>query len=545
MDRKAERTAAPDKPSKSSGQGAEKRTRMREILGVLARHGALQGMTPEKLRAIVEELGPTFVKLGQILSMRQDMLPAAYCLELRKLRADVAPLPFSAVRQVLEEEYGAPLKAVFASMQETPLGSASIAQVHAAVLKDGTPVVVKVQRPGIRDTMSRDIVLLRRAAGILKASGAAGEVIDFRVVLDEMWAAAQQEMDFLLEAANAEEFRKNNEDINYVACPRIIRRHSTSRVLMMEHIRGIPIDAAAALEKAGYDRREIGEKLAENYVKQILEDAFFHADPHPGNLRIRDGKIVWLDLGMMGRLTPRDQEQLKKAVKAVAGGDVSALKEVLLTLGVHSGPVDHARLYTDIDDLLSRYGSMGMKEMDLGRLMEELLALAGTHRISMPPGVTMLGRGIVTIQGVLADLEPELSILSIMANHLAGDVLRPAALERELKEGARALLLSGRRAMDLPAQLSELLKMTVKGQSKVNLELTGSEEPLRRADRMVNRLVLGLIIAALLIGSALLCGAGLEPRLWGMPLPAAVGFGLAGVLGGCLLWSVFRRGRGR
>ena len=300
------------------GGRADNRHRLREILAVLARHGILRGLTPVKLRLIIQDLGPTFVKLGQILSMRQDMLPAEYCQELTLLRADVSPMPFGEVKEVVEAEYGVPMKSLFLSFEETPLGSASIAQVHAAVLRDGNEVAVKVQRPGVRDTMARDIVLLRRAAGILQRAGGIAGVIDFRMVLDEMWAVAQEEMDFLLEARHMDEFRDSNAGVAYVTCPRVEHRYTTSRALMMEYIDGIPIDDTDRLREEGYDLGEIGEKLAENYVRQILDEAFFHADPHPGNLRIRAGKIVFLDLGMMGRLSEKDRELLKTAVRAVA-----------------------------------------------------------------------------------------------------------------------------------------------------------------------------------------------------------------------------------
>lgn len=208
------------------GGRADNRHRLREILAVLARHGILRGLTPVKLRLIIQDLGPTFVKLGQILSMRQDMLPAEYCQELTLLRADVSPMPFGEVKEVVEAEYGVPMKSLFLSFEETPLGSASIAQVHAAVLRDGNEVAVKVQRPGVRDTMARDIVLLRRAAGILQRAGGIAGVIDFRMVLDEMWAVAQEEMDFLLEARHMDEFRDSNAGVAYVTCPRVEHRYT-------------------------------------------------------------------------------------------------------------------------------------------------------------------------------------------------------------------------------------------------------------------------------------------------------------------------------
>ena len=526
-----------------AGRPEETQNRLKEILQVLARHDIVKGMTPEKLRNIVEDLGPTFVKLGQIMSMRQDMLPAAYCRELSKLRTEVSPMPFDEVRQVIEEEYDTRLERVFASFDRQPLGAASIAQAHAAVLRDGSPVVVKVQRQGIRDVMARDIQLLRKAARILKAASSAGNALDFGVILNEMWAVAQQEMDFLIEARNAGEFYKLNQDVAYVTCPQIHSQVTTSRVLVMEYIEGFDLDRPDILTDNGYDLEEIGLKLADNYVKQIIDDGFFHADPHPGNLRIREGQIVFLDLGMMGRLSQRDKALFRQAVRAIAEHNVNALKDVLLTLGVHNGRINHTRLYGDIEDLLTQYGSMGLADMDLGRMLEEFLGLANSHGISMPEGVTMLTRGMLTIQGVLASLAPELNLVQIMANRMLGEAARDFDLLAELKDGGKTLAASGRKAVALPAQLSDLLGMTIKGQTKVNLELTGSDEPLAQVDRMVNKLVLALLSAALLVGSSLICTTDMKPKLLGIPMLGAFGFFIALILMGYLLVDTCRKKR--
>ncbi|MFQ8599611.1 MAG: AarF/ABC1/UbiB kinase family protein [Oscillospiraceae bacterium] len=235
------------------------------------------------------------------------------------------PMPFDEVKKVVEDEYGEALSAVFAAFDPEPLGAASIAQAHAARLQNGRRVVVKVQRPGVYATMEQDIALLHKAAGLLGFT-ALGEVVDLNMVLDEMWSVAQQEMDFLTEAQNADAFRQFNREVAYVDCPLIEHAHTTERVLVMEYIDGIAIDDTYTLASEEYDLDEIGLKLADNYVKQIIEDGFFHADPHPGNLQIRDGKIVWIDLGMMGRLSPRDKTLLRDGVKAIVRGDVTRLK---------------------------------------------------------------------------------------------------------------------------------------------------------------------------------------------------------------------------
>lgn len=516
------------------------RGRLREILLILARHEIIKGMSPVKLRAIIEDLGTTFVKLGQIMSMRRDMLPDAYCTELAQLRTDVHPLPFEEIRSVIESEYRAPLASVFAAFEEQPLGSASIAQAHVATLLDGTRVVVKVQRPGIRETMARDIALLHRAARIVDLTEI-GDVVDLNMVLDEMWAVAQQEMDFLIEAQNAEEFREHSRGVAFATCPRVEHRHTTSRVLVMEYIDGVQIDAVDALRADDYDLSEIGAKLADHYVKQILDDGFFHADPHPGNLRVREGQIVWIDLGMMGRLSARDQEQLRIAAKAVVFGDVEALKNVLLTMGVYTAKIDHARLYADMDKLLSRYGEMDVGSMDLGKILEELLTLAKSHRIAMPKGVSMLGRGVLTLEGVLATISPEINLLQIMATRMSTQLREDFDWKREVRNLLRKLHESGRKSVELPTQMSDLLRMGLKGEAKLNLELIGSEQPLASIDRMVNKLIRCLFTAALLIGSCMLCTTDMRPKILQIPLLGLVGFLAALFMGFSVLWDMRKK----
>ena len=300
---------------------SDNRQRLMEIVEVVRRHEITKGITPDKLCAIIEELGPTFIKLGQILSMRSDILPKAYCEALTRLRSDVAPIPFEQVKAQIENAYGRPLEEVFSSFDQQALGSASIAQAHAATLQTGEKVVVKVQREGIHEIMGRDILLLKQACKLLKYAPV-NELVDFNQVLDEMWVVAQEEMNFQTEAANLERFHKLNADVAFVTSPALYRDYTTTTVLVMERIDGVGIAQKDELTAAGYDLSEIGAKLADNYVKQIMDDGFFHADPHPGNLRVREGKIVWLDMGMMGSLSDRQRELIGKAITGVARGDV-------------------------------------------------------------------------------------------------------------------------------------------------------------------------------------------------------------------------------
>ena len=426
---------------------SENKARLRQIIEILNKHEVVKGLTPEKLRAILEDLGPTYIKLGQIMSMRSDMIPQAYCDALTQLRSSVPPMPFDEVRRVVEGSLGKPIEEVYSDFNEEPIGAASIAQAHEAHLKNGTHVVVKVQREGIYEIMSQDMTLLRKAAGILKLAPGTGEILDFGIILDEMWKVSQEEMNFTIEAQNAETFYKNNEDVAFATCPRIYREETTPQVLTMEFIDGISVDNKAKLLENGYDLDEIGAKLADNYIKQVIEDGFFHADPHPGNIRIREGEIVWIDMGMMGRLSKRDQALFAKAVAAVAQHDVEGIKSVVLSIGKCRGKVDHAKLYIDIDEMLSRYGDADLGGLDLGQLMNECMDIAREHKIAMPEGVSMLGRGVLTIEGVIADLSPDTNVISIATARAANMAVDKFDVGKELRSGARFAAESFKKAM--------------------------------------------------------------------------------------------------
>lgn len=504
-------------------QAAEK-GRFRDILKVLARHGLARGLNPEKLRRVLEDLGPTFVKFGQLLSMRPDILPDEYCEALTRLRTDVMPIDFETVRGVLEAEYGQAPERLFASIDSEPVGSASIAQAHRAVLKDGRPVILKVQRPGIYAKMAQDMRLLHRASSIFRIVRKSGQAIDFDNVIDEMWSAAQQELDFLIEAGHIREFTENNADIQYIAFPQVEVALTTQRVLVMEYVDGIQIDDTQALEQAGYDLTELCDKLAANYLKQVVDDGFFHADPHPGNIRVRDGKIVWIDLGMTGRLSARNRHLFKSAVIAAAENDYYTLKSVLLSLASPTGPVDHIKLYADIEEMMTRYAAEELGNIDIGMFVMEFIHVAEENGLIMPAGVSMLGRGILTIEGVLSRVSPKTSLMGILAAHVSDAVLRDKGLKEELLRGGRALYAFGKRTLDLPGQASDLLRMAAKGQARIGVELVGSETPLARFDRIMNRLIVGIVNAAAVIGSSILCTTDMEPKLLGIPLLGVLGF---------------------
>lgn len=514
--------------------------RLKEMVAVLRKYDVVRGMTPEKLRHILEDLGPTFVKLGQVMSMRPDFLPQEYCDELMKLQNGAKPLPFSTILEVIEQEYSRRWNKVFSSIDEEVLGSASIAQVHRAVLTTGERVVVKVQRPGIYKVMARDMVLLRRASRLVRVVSHSQDVIDFDMVLEEMWGIAKQEMDFLIEADHIEEFRHLNQDEAFVTCPNVYRNLTTQHILVMEYVDGVRIDDFDGLRARGVDITLLGRRLGENYVKQIIEDGYFHADPHPGNIWVRGGRIVWLDLGMMGRLSNRDRTAIRKAVIALANHDTFEMKTAVLALGVPRGHINHTALYQDIDALMAQYSALDFRDLKMGVLTRQIMNILRVHHIACPQGLSMFARGILTIEGVMRLVCPKVSFVEIFAKSLQLNFKKNFDWRDELSKAKRESYLLMRKSMALPEQISDILKMTMSGQTKVNLDLTGSEEPLRHVDKMVNRVIVAVLCAALLLGSSTICTTNMTPKIMEIPLLGFVGYLIAFVLSIRLIWDIHK-----
>ena len=288
--------------------------RLGQITRIVEQFDVLHGLTPVKMRLMFEALGPTFVKVGQILSMRSEILPQSFCDELAKLRADADPMPYSTVLDVLAAEYGRPADEVFAHIDPKPLGSASLAQVHRATLKTGEDVAIKVQRPGVRETMAQDVSIMRSIAKAATKVIRTSQIVDLKGVVEELWDTFESETDFLIEARNLTEFKRFSVRFKYMDCPTVYAELCTEHVVVMEYIDGISVSHPGQLIDAGYDLKEIGTKLVDNYATQILDDGFFHADPHPGNILIRGGQIVLIDLGMTGRLDQRTRTVLKEMI---------------------------------------------------------------------------------------------------------------------------------------------------------------------------------------------------------------------------------------
>ncbi|MBR6094613.1 MAG: AarF/ABC1/UbiB kinase family protein [Lachnospiraceae bacterium] len=500
--------------------------RLEEIAGVIRKHNLVRnGLTPENLRQILEDLGPTFIKIGQVMSSRTDVLPKEYCEELEKLRADVKPLDIDIIRKEIENELGRPVSELFQSIEEKPLGSASIAQVHAAILPDGQKVVIKVQRPYVADMMMKDFSLLSKAAKMAKISPV-NQTVDFDMVVQELKQVSINELDFRIEAENTMEFENNMKDVKYVDCAKIIPEYTTQRVMTMSFVDGFSVGNLKKLEEEGYDRREVATKLVNNFLKQVLDDGLFHADPHQGNLEILNGRIVWLDWGMVGRFGKKEQNILKMAVAAVVQKDVNLMKNAVLSLGKPKRPVNHPELFNDIDSVMERYCSMNLEDMNIGELLGEVVELAANHGIALPQGFSMLVRALVTIEGVVAKLNVDVNMAQLFSGKVMHDMLEEFDLKQEILGDTRAVYESAKKSLTIPSLSADLMKSVIKGQTKVNVEPVGIDPLMRRVEIMVGDLILCIIMASTIISSSLICTTNMQPRILDIPI-----LGFAGYLG--------------
>ena len=518
--------------------------RLRQIWRICTQFDVMHGLTPVKMRLMFEALGPTFVKVGQILSMRSEMLPQSFCDELSKLRADADPMPYATVLETLEHEYGRPIKEIFRHIDPTPLGSASLAQVHRATLVTGEDVAVKVQRPGVRAVMAQDVDIMRSVARYATKFVHTAQVVDLQGVVEELWETFEAETDFLVEARNLRDFKAFCASYAYMDCPKPYMRLCTQHVVVMDYIEGISVSHPRQLIDAGYDLKEIGTKLVDNYSTQILDDGFFHADPHPGNIMVSGGKIVLIDLGMTGRLNAKTRSVLQEMIFAVAKQDSPALADGLLRFaGGEADPEDYPALLADLDVIVKEFGTIDLKDLDIASLLNALTGLAARHRIEVPSSVTTVGRALVTLEGLLDEFIPDVNMIEIISNHIAA-----SKSKRDFaKDEARSLGVEGMKALHgLLATMGEAkvaTRMLTRGQLRVNAELVGADEPMRMLSDMVNRLTMALIVVGLFVGSSIVYYAGIKPVVFGIPIVGFMGYVVAFVLSAWIVFDIYFKGR--
>ncbi|ALE05640.1 ABC transporter [Arthrobacter sp. ERGS1:01] len=498
--------------------------------------------TPQRLRLALEELGPVFIKLGQMLSTRPDLLSPDYLAELSKLQDSAPPVPADVVRSLIRQELGATPEQFFAAFDDAPLASASIGQAHAATLLDGTAVVIKVRRPGVVAVVNEDLEILQNLATHASHNWAAAANYNLTGIAADFAATLRAELDYLQEGRNAERFAANFAAVPDIHIPRIFWATTTSRVLTMERIRGLKVDDDHALTAAGIDRHELADRAARAAAKMVFDDGFFHADPHPGNLFVEpSGSIGLIDFGMVGEVTMQLREQLAKLLQAFTSNDPSRISNALLALSVSPPTTDRSTLRQDTAVFMRLYEGKKLGQLDIAPLITHMLAILRNHHLQLPREMALLIKMLLMTEGMGARLDPNFSL---------GVVLKPyatrLALER-FKPGNVAQLVArlGLSAADLGATLPERLdRLAGRLDDGVEVHLRAAElEPLvARVEKIGNRLVAGMIAAAFIRGLGDVATAdGDRLRTWGKPL-AAGGIGAVGALGAYLAWTGRRRG---
>jgi ubiquinone biosynthesis protein len=498
--------------------------------------------TPHRLRLALEELGPVFIKLGQMLSTRPDLLSPEYLAELSKLQDDAPPVPADVIRSVIRAELGAAPEELFATFDDVPLASASIGQAHAAILQDGTAVVIKVRRPGVVALVNEDLEILQNLAARISHNWEAAANYNLTGIAADFSATLRAELDYLQEGRNAEHFAANFATIRDIHIPRIFWATTTSRVLTIERIHGIKVDDDQAIAAAGINRHELADRAARAAAKMVFDDGFFHADPHPGNLFVEpSGSIGLIDFGMVGEVSPQLRGQLAKLLQAFTSNDASRISNSLLALSVSPPTTDRGSLRQDTAVFMRLYEGKKLGQLEIAPLITHMLAILRDHHLQLPREMALLIKMLLMTEGMGARLDPNFSL---------GEVLKPyatrLALER-FKPGNVAQLLArlGLGAADLGATLPERLeRLAGRLDDGVEVHLRAAElEPLvARAEKIGNRLVAGMIAAAFIRGLGDVATAdGDRLKMWGKPL-AAGGIGAVGALGAYLAWTGRRRG---
>jgi ubiquinone biosynthesis protein len=498
----------------------------------------------ERLRMALEELGPTFVKLGQILATRPDLVSAEFVREFEKLQDHVPPFTYEEVREIIEKELDQGLESAFDAFDEQPLAAASVGQVHTARLKDGEKVVVKVQRPNIRKIIEVDLEIMLHLASLMERHLEEMEMHHPTKIVAEFARSIEREIDYTVEASHMERFAAQFQGDMSIYVPKVFRKWSTERVLTVEYIDGIKASEIDRIEKEGLDRKIITAKGADLILKQIFEHGFFHGDPHPGNIYVLpDNMICYLDYGMMGCVDRQTREDAAELIEALSHRDESKTIQALLKLVDYDEQPDLRTLERDVAHFAGQHLYKPLKNLDMGRLLQELLELLSLHRLALPQILFLMFKALTTWESVGRSLDPDFHIMERAApfiRQVRTERMRPERIASDVFDTGMELI---RLAQEIPSELRELLLRLKQGKLKMALEHPGLEQMLEKQHQAHNRVALSIVIAALVIASALLVLSRTPPFLFGISVIGIIGFVVAAILGTWLFLAIIRKGR--
>ena len=510
--------------------------------------GMLKHASPRQaaqLREALEELGPTFIKMGQVLSARADLLPPAYVDELSKLLDEVPPLPYSAMETVLIAELGCPPAELFASLDPVPIASASIGQVYGAQLKSGQQVVVKVVRPGSLETFERDLEILTDIVDWLTKRTALGRYYDLRALLDEFAYTVRNEFDYLREGRNADTFRHNFFSDSRIYIPRVYWELTTHRVMTMERVYGWKINDLTSLDREGINRQVVAENLMHFALRQIFEFGLYHADPHSGNFFVQsDGSLTVLDFGMVGRLNPRTKNIFLTIAIAIQRADTDSLTDEFLAAGIYNRGVDRRALVRDMDRLFEYFTGGSLSELTGTQVLRETMAVVLRHGLQMPSELLAMTRAVSIAEGTGMTLYPALQMFHFAAPYVQRFWADEHSPEKILPRIGQAAADSLELGLDLPRRLSRLLELLERGQMEVNVNMNVLREVSDQMQKMTNRLALAMVLSAVIIALALVLVI-YHPAAWQSMGEYIFGFAFVSSLafGTWLMWSIIRSGR--
>jgi ubiquinone biosynthesis protein len=498
------------------------------------------------LRELLEELGPTFVKFGQLLSMRPDVLPPDLIAELRGLQDDVRAFPYEEVAVTIEAELGLPIEKLFLEFDEVPIAAASIGQVHRAVLPNGRRVAVKAQRPGAPRQIEADLALMYQAARIAKDRIRAFDFIDTRALVDEFARSIRQELDFRLEARNAERFRHDFAGHPHVRIPRIYWSYTRSRVITLELLEGTQLADIAPGAYSAEEMNRLASIVTEAWMAMIFRNGFFHGDPHPANILLLGSheRIGLVDFGQAGTLSDDDMSKATRLFIDVANENIDALPKRLADLGVRYPKEMEERLRSELRELYYRYYGASVSEIDPLQVIRETFALIYSLNLRLPTRFMLLDKAIATLGSLTVELYPDFNVFEVAKPYARSLLLGRYTPRRVLSRARRESTALAQIGLEIPYQVHDVLEELRDGQVEIGFVHKGLDDVMAKMDVMFNRLVMALVVAGGLIGSSLIGIFAEEgPQIFGLHFVSALGFALSTLLGLWLLWGVFRSGR--